>query len=65
MQNRLEKEYNLLRSAVVVLWEGEGVSERMKELGTRRAVVRIIEAGQEEAPLDIEVVRLAGTEGGA
>jgi len=54
----LEKEHNLLRTAVTVTWKGEGVAERMKELGSRTAVVKVDEGGREEMLLDVVVVRL-------
>lgn len=43
---------------MTVAWDGEEGTERIKELGTRGAVVKVNEAGREEMLLDIEVVRL-------
>lgn len=48
----------MLRTAVTVTWKGEGVAERMKELGSRTAVVKVDEGGREEMLLDVVVVRL-------
>ncbi len=43
---------------MTVTWKGEGVAERMKELGSRTAVVKVDEGGREEMLLDVVVVRL-------
>ena len=59
IQGRLEKAHDLSRSGVMVSWEDGVSSERMKELGTRSIVVKIVNAGKEEVLLEVEAVRLA------
>ncbi len=58
IHNRLEREFGLLRSMVTVSWEEGKDAERLKELQTKKAFVKVIGEGKEVAPVDIEVVRL-------
>ena len=62
IQGRLEKEHELSRSDTILSWETGASSERMKELGARFVMVKIVNAGKEEVLVEIEAVRLA--EGG-